>query len=133
MGIRRVEKLYAKILSRAGGADDLSINAGVREEIFSTIIDDLERLMRRIERCKPESLQYHDIDCEIRRLLLKEVQVIIDDYMLSKRNGTLVRWKKMYGEIEHYIADFYRFREVAGAQAVSRGQDRYGLYRDDST
>ena len=131
MGIRQVEKLYRKVVCTPRSAREPRIDTGAREEIFHKIMDDLDRLTLKIERCDPGSLQYHALDGEIRSLLLKEVQVIIDDYVIARRNGTLVRWKKMYGDIDQYIADFYRFRNAAGPALPGRAPGRYGLLRDD--
>ena len=112
MSIKQVDKLYEKMIS----FDDLEkglgkIDAKVRARIFQKIMDDVERLQKSMKRFKRDSKEYKELDLEIRKLLLKEIQVIIDDYVIAKKNGTLKRWENMYGDINHYRNNFYMYRE----------------------
>jgi hypothetical protein len=92
----------------AGGQGN--IDSRVRAELFQTIMDDMEILVKRIKRCKKGSRQSEGLALQIRQLLLKEVQVIIDEYVLSQKNDTVDRWKEMYGDIKYYIKNFYFYR-----------------------
>ena len=125
MSLRQVERLYKKMMS--SGPDELSLDISVRAEIFQKIMDDLEGLIKKIERCTPGTDEYLDLDETIRKLLLKEIQVIIDDYTIAKQNDTLAQWNKMYGEIDLYIANFYRFRRDSGTDKDGQA-GRYGFY-----
>ncbi len=125
MGIRQVEKLYKKIIDYDESERECgSVNAGVRTQIFQRIMEDVERLMKKKKRCEPGSEDYDEIDSEIRQLLLKEIQVIVDDYTLALKNGTLERWKKMYGDIDHYIGNFYLYRSPGSGKKLHN----YGFY-----
>ncbi len=111
MGTRQIERLYKKMITRqdiSGG--QRSIDSRVRAELFQTIMDDMEGLVKKIKRCKKGSRQSEDLALQIRQLLLKEVQVIIDEYVLSQKNGTVDHWKEMYGDIKYYIKNFYFYR-----------------------
>jgi len=56
------------------------------------------------------SEEYKKLDHEIRLRLLKEIQVILNEYVLARENGDLKNWKAMYGEIGHYIKNFFYYR-----------------------
>jgi hypothetical protein len=129
MGINQVEKLYKKMISFddfEGGIGKIDI--GVRTEIFQRIMDEIERLLKKMKSCNCDSEEYRDIDCKIRRLLLKEIQVIIDDYIISQKNGTLERWKNMYGDLNHYIRNFYMYRDEGDSQKLDNNSNNYGFY-----
>jgi hypothetical protein len=132
MGIRQVERLYRNIINIDYSGKTLEkIDTAVRTEIFQKIMDDVERLLKKLKNCREDSAQYSEIDCEIRNLLLKEIQVIIDDYVISKKNGTLERWKDMYGDINRYINNFHKFRETSSSNKLETILNRYGLYGQD--
>ncbi len=117
---------------RGGGDDACRLDAGVRSAVFQKIMDDLDLLLKRIENCPPDSEEFHKLDDEIRLLLLKEIQVIIDDYVLSKKSGRLDSWKRMYGDIDMYIGNFYRYRQQAGQMKTYKHRDRYGFFKDST-
>ena len=129
MGIRQVEKLYKKVIDfdNDGGQAD-ALNPGVRAEIFQKIMDDVERLMKKLKKCDYGSDHYYALDNEIRQLLLKEIQVIIDDYMLACRNGTVQQWERMYGDIQYYRRQFYLYRDTASAHEIRNTEHMYGFY-----
>ncbi|MFC1591539.1 hypothetical protein ACFL43_03345 [Thermodesulfobacteriota bacterium] len=126
MSIRQVEKLYKKIVNYSAKGGSFRIDSGVRTEIFQRIMDDVERLMKKMKQGTPGSQEQRELDIEIRKLLLKEIQVIIDDYVVAQGNGTLARWQKMYGDINHYISNFYLYR-AAGENDDGR-RHVYGFY-----
>jgi hypothetical protein len=123
MGTRQIERLYKKMIT----LQDVSSGQGkidprVRAELFQTIMDDMESLVKKIKRCKKDSRQSEDLALQIRQLLLKEVQVIIDEYVLSQKNGTVEHWKEMYGDIKYYIKNFYFYR----TESLFRGSSSIG-------
>jgi len=131
MSLKQIEKLYKKMLSFSGDTlDGCRLNARVRSEIFHKIMDDTERLQKKIKNCKKESKDYKQIDKEIRLLLMKEIQIIIDDYIVSKQNGNLERWEKMYGDINMYIRNFYSYRDSAAAEETEDVVNGYGFYEE---
>ena len=107
------------------------INSGVRSDLFHVIMDDIERLQKKVVRLHPESEKYRALDHEIRKLLLKEIQIIIDDYMISQQQGTLDLWHRMYGEIKYYIQLFYFYSKGELAESVDHVMNKYGFYLDD--
>ena len=132
MGIKQVDKLYEKMIS----FDDVEkgigkIDARVRTRIFQKIMDDVERLQKKMKPCKQDSEEYRDLDCEIRKLLLKEIQVIIDDYVIAEKSGTLKRWKDMYGDINHYISNFHVYREKRVLKNQGDVLNNYGFYAQE--
>lgn len=111
MGTRQIERLYKKMITfknTSGGQGN--IDPRIRAEIFQTIMDDMEGLLKKLKRSKRGSRKSDELGQQIRHLLLKEVQVIIDEYVLSRQNGTVEHWKEMYGDINYYIKNFYSYR-----------------------
>jgi len=131
MSFRQVNRLYRKMIvydSACAGR----INSGVRSELFHVILEDIDRLQKKIQRIDQNDEKYGELDLEIRQLLLKEIQIIIDDYMLSRQNGTLNLWREMYGDIKDYIQNFYLYRKVALPESPERVMNRYGFYIDEA-
>lgn len=111
MGARHIERLYRKMITFQNiPGNERTIDPRIRAELFEAIMDDLEVLVKKIKRCKKGTRKSEDLALQIRNLLLKEVQVIIDEYVLSQKNGTLEQWKEMYGDIKYYIKNFYCYR-----------------------
>jgi hypothetical protein len=80
----------------------------------------------------PASEQYRALDDEIRKLLLKEIQIIIDDYIISQQQGQLDVWIRMYGDIKYYIKNFYLYSRSDLGDFDEHVMDRYGFYMDDA-
>jgi len=129
MSLRQIEKLYLRMIRRTGSVS--TINTAVRSEIFSQIMSDVERLQKKLRQTAPGSREHHSLDGELRQLMLKEIQVIIDDYIIARQNGTLDRWQRMYGDISGYIRNYYRYREAAGGRDHDHGVDAYGFFDQD--
>ena len=112
MGTRQIERLYKKMITMedASQAAREILIRGSRAELFRTIMDDMEGLLKKLKRSKRGSRESENLGLRIRQLLLKEVQVIIDEYVLSQQNGTVEHWKEMYGDIHYYIKNFYSYR-----------------------
>lgn len=130
MSFRQVDRLYRKMIvydSASAGR----INTAVRSELFNVIFDDIERLQKKMARTGQDDDYYDELDLEMRKLLLKEIQIIIDDYLLSKQNGTLDLWHEMYGDIKEYIGNFYRYRKGDFSESEEQVMNRYGFYTDE--
>ncbi len=129
MGIKQVDRLYKKMMRMQAAKGPLEVLSPlVRSEIFEKIMDDVERLLQRRNRCRLDSSNYQEFDDEIRKLLLKEIQVIIDDYVFARQNGTLDQWKAMYGTLEQYKRSFYLYRQ-SGTAFLDKAVDRnYGFF-----
>jgi hypothetical protein len=132
MSLKQVDRLYRKMIVYDSACTG-KINSGVRSELFHVIMDDIDRLQKKALRLPPQSEQYRSLDSEIRKLLLKEIQIIIDDYMISRQQGTLDLWNRMYGDIKYYIRNFYLYSKGEIAESDEQVMDRYGFYMDDPT
>lgn len=109
-GMKEIEKLYKDLLRIEGESGLFKIDSKIRSDIYTKIIKGVETLHDEQESYPSWSKDYWDIDREIRRLMLKEIQIIIDDYVVAKGAGHLARWETMYGEIGHYKDIFYNLR-----------------------
>jgi hypothetical protein len=127
MSLKQVDRLYRKMIIYDSACTG-RINSGVRSELFHVIMDDIARLQKKALRLPPQSEQYRSLDSEIRKLLLKEIQIIIDDYMISQQQGTLDLWNRMYGDIKYYIRNFYFYSKGECADSDEQVMDRYGFY-----
>jgi hypothetical protein len=127
MSLKQVDRLYRKMIIYDSACTG-RINSGVRSELFHVIMDDIDRLQKKALRLPPQSEQYRSLDSEIRKLLLKEIQIIIDDYMISQQQGTLDLWNRMYGDIKYYIRNFYFYSKGESVDSDEQVMDRYGFY-----
>ena len=130
MSLRQVESLYKKLHASASMRDQCKLDPARRSDIFGKIVEDVQRLLKKSKKLPSDSESLSAIDNEIRLLLMKEIQVIIDDYVLCQRNGTVNNWVAMYGDIQYYINNYYRYRDGHDTDASSSGH-RYGFYDDD--
>lgn len=130
MSLRQIEILYKKLHASARMRDRLNLDPGGRSDIFDKIMADVERLLKKIKRLPPGSDAFVKLDNEIRRLLMKEIQVIIDDYVLCRHRGDLQNWCEMYGNIQYYIKNYYMYRDGRDTDVLQTGH-RYGFYDDD--
>ncbi len=132
MGARNIERLYKKMITFQNIPDkERTIDPRIRAELFETIMDDLEVLVKKIKRCKKGTRKSAELALQIRNLLLKEVQVIIDEYVLSQKNGTVEQWKEMYGDIKYYIKNFYCYRTESIFKNNPSISSACGFYEDE--
>lgn len=109
--MKQIDQLYKKLIVSQEGADSkIIIDEQVRSKLYKIILDELKKLRKKQKRVDYSAEEYEDLDREMRQLLLKEIQVILDEYTLAKKNSTLKTWKEMYGDINHYIKNFYYYR-----------------------
>jgi len=130
MSLRQVEILYKKLHASARIRDQQKLDPGGRSDIFEKIVDDVQRLLKKSKKNDAGKDNLAAIDNEIRLLLMKEIQVIIDDYVLCRRNGTVKHWTAMYGDIQYYIKNYYRYRDGHDTELL-QSDHRYGFYDDD--
>ena len=115
-----IDRLYAKLITNDEDSPSLyNIDTKIRSQIYNKIFKDLDALREKQRVTKLDSDDYKMLDLEIRLRLLKEIQIIIDDYIMSKKNDELDRWKAMYGEIDIYIKNFFYYR-IDGKYEVKR-------------
>jgi len=109
--MKQIDLLYKKLIVSQEGTDSkVAIDEHVRSKLYKIILEELKKLRKKQKRIDYAADEYEDLDREMRQLLLKEIQVIIDEYILAKENSTLKTWKEMYGDISHYINNFYYYR-----------------------
>jgi len=109
--MKQIENLYKKLIANQNfPGQSANINKQIRSKLYKTILDDIKKLRKKQHRTDYISERYEQLDYEIRLRLLKEIQIILDEYVLAKENGDLRSWKAMYGDIEHYIKNFFYYR-----------------------
>ena len=80
--MKQIENLYKKLIdSQESSGQPAKINNQVRAKLHKTILDDLKKLRKKQKKTKEISKEYEQLDHEIRLLLLKEIQVILDEYV----------------------------------------------------
>ena len=106
-----MDNLYKKLIAYpTSSGQTVKINEQIRSKLHKTILDDLKKLRKRQHKTDYTSEQYEKLDCEIRMRLLKEIQIILNEYVLAKKSGDLKSWKAMYGDVGHYIKNFFYYR-----------------------
>ena len=110
-GMEEIDKLYGELFVNNGvSRSSNSIDPKVRAKIYKKILDDLDELRERQRHVTEDSSDYRELDRQIRMRLLKEIQVIMDEYIVARQNNNLRKWKAMYGDIERYRENFYYYR-----------------------
>ena len=109
--MKQIENLYKKLIDDQESSDQpVTINKHVRAKLYKTILDDLKKLRKKQNKTEDVSKEYEQLDCEIRLRLLKEIQIILDEYILAREEGNIRTWKAMYGDIEDYVKNFFYYR-----------------------
>jgi hypothetical protein len=109
--MKQIDNLYKKLIScTESSGQTVEINEQIRDKLHKMILDDLKKLRKKQHKTVYVSEEYKKLDHEIRLRLLKEIQVILNEYVLARENGDLKNWKAMYGEIGHYIKNFFYYR-----------------------
>lgn len=109
--MKQIENLYNKLFAyQDSSKHSVDINKQVRAKLYKAILDDLKKLRKKQHKTEDDPEKYEQLDYEIRLRLLKEIQVILDEYVLARENGDLRSWKAMYGDIEDYIKNFFYYR-----------------------
>ncbi len=130
--MKQIDLLYKKLIVSQDGADStISIDEQVRSKLYKIILDELKKLRKKQQRIDYSTDEYEELDREMRQLLLKEIQVIMDEYVLAKQNSTLKTWREMYGEISHYIQNFYYYRMDEQYEAKKKLLTDYKLLDDE--
>ena len=109
--MKQIESLYKKLIDNQDiPGEPAKINKKIQTKLYKTILDDLKKLRKKQNKTEDVSKEYEQLDYEIRRRLLKEIQVILDEYVLAREKGDLRSWKTMYGEIDDYVKNFFYYR-----------------------
>jgi hypothetical protein len=130
--MKQIDLLYKKLIVSQDGADStISIDEQVRSKLYKIILDELKKLRKKQQRIAYSAEEYEELDREMRQLLLKEIQVIMDEYVLAKQNSTLKTWREMYGDISHYIKNFYYYRMDEKYESKKKLLKDYKLLDDE--
>ena len=109
--MKQIDNLYNRLISSLDSSGQaVTINEQIRSKLHKTILDDLKKLRKKQHKTDYTSEEYKKLDYEIRLRLLKEIQIILNEYVLAKESGDLKNWKAMYGEIGHYVKNFFYYR-----------------------
>jgi hypothetical protein len=130
--MKQIDLLYKKLIVSQDGADSsISIDEQVRSKLYKIILDELKKLRKKQQRIDYSAEEYEELDREMRQLLLKEIQVIMDEYVLAKQNSTMKTWREMYGDISHYIKNFYYYRMDEQYESKKKLLKDYKLLDDE--
>ena len=130
--MNKIDTLYNKLLLDSNSpGKKVKINEQVRSQLLKKILDDLKKLRKKQHKNDYISDQYLKLDYEMRTLLLKEIQVIIDEYVLAKENGDLKTWEATYGDIGHYIKNFFYYRMDGKYESQKKTLKDYKFSEED--
>ena len=130
--MNKIDNLYSKLLLDSDSpGKKVKINEQVRSQLLKKILDDLKKLRKKQHKNDYISDQYLKLDYEMRTLLLKEIQVIIDEYVLAKENGDLKTWEATYGDIGHYIKNFFYYRMDGKYESQKKTLKDYKFSEED--
>lgn len=107
-----IEKLYASMLVDGGGAGEgeWDIHPEIKSRLHKKILTEIGALREDQRKREFGSRDYWEIDRRLRSRVLKEIQIIIDAYVVAQQGDRLDEWKSMYGDIEHYKREFFYYR-----------------------
>ena len=109
--MKKIDNLYNRLISSLDSSGQaVKINEQIRSKLHKIILDDLKKLRKKQHKTDYTSEEYKKLDYEIRLRLLKEIQIILNEYVLARESGDLKNWKAMYGEIGHYVKNFFYYR-----------------------
>lgn len=124
--MKQIDNLYKKLIAcTESSGQAVEINEQIRSKLHKMILDDLKKLRKKQHKTVYISEEYKKLDHEIRLRLLKEIQVILNEYVLARESGDLKNWKAMYGEIGHYIKNFFYYRMDGKYEAKKKALKDY--------
>lgn len=111
-GMAEIEKLYASMLVDGGGVGEgeWDIHPEIKSRLHKKILTEIEALREDQRKREFGSRDYWEIDRRLRSRVLKEIQIIIDAYVVAQQGDRLDEWESMYGDIEHYKREFFYYR-----------------------
>ncbi len=125
--MEEIERLYARMFTVSKGPKGRfwNIQPEIKSRLHKRLLQEIEAL-REAQRTAPVGCrQYWEIDRKIRRRLLKEIQIIIDAYVIAKEENRVREWEVMYGDIEHYKREFFYFRMDPDYESLHKILDDY--------
>jgi len=130
--MKEIEDLYTHMFKVSHGAKGSfwNIHPEVKSRLHKRILREIESLRDTQRNLNVGCKEYWEIDRKIRRRLLKEIQIIIDAYVIAQQENRLREWEVMYGDIEHYKRDFFYFRMDPDYENLRKSLDDYKLIED---
>jgi len=131
-GMVEIENLYNRMLENRQGAGGQrwGIHAEVKSSLHNRILHEIESLREAQRNTEIGSAEYREIDCRIRKRVLKEIQIIIDAYVIARQERRVREWESMYGDIEHYRREFYYFRMDSDYEDLDKTLFDYKIIED---
>ena len=131
-GMVEIENLYKRMLEDREGPDGRcwGIHPEVKSSLHSRILHEIESLREAQRNTDFGSSEYREIDCRIRRRVLKEIQIIIDAYVIARQERRVREWESMYGDIDHYRREFYYFRMDSDYESLEKALFDYKIIED---
>jgi hypothetical protein len=111
-GMAEIERLYSRMFMNgsARGEGRWGIHPEIKSRLHKKILMEIEALREAQRESEFGSQAYRVIDRKLRSRVLKEIQIIIDAYVVAAQGNRLEEWESMYGDIEHYKREFFYFR-----------------------
>lgn len=130
--MKKIDNLYNKlVLTAHSPGKSMKIDEQVRSALLKQILDDLKKLKKKQHKNDYISEEYRKLDYEMRTLLLKEIQVILDEYVLARENGDISAWKETYGDVGHYIKNFFYYRMDGQYESRNKTLKDYRFFVED--
>ena len=111
-GMAEIERLYSRMFMNGSGRGEgwCGIHPEIKSRLHKKILMEIEALREAQRESEFGSPAYRVIDRKLRSRVLKEIQIIIDAYVVAAQGNRLEEWTSMYGDIEHYKREFFYFR-----------------------
>lgn len=129
-----IEKLYRRMFTGRRGAPDgrWEIHPEIKSRLHKKILTEIESLREAQRESEFGSRKYWETDRRLRCRVLKEIQIIIDAYVVAEQADGLEEWKSMYGDIEHYKREFFYFRMDQDYEAREKMLVDYKMIEESS-
>ena len=131
-GMAEIEKLYGRMFTNEGplGEEQWDIHPDIKSRLHKKILTDIEALRESQRKSEFGSRDYWEIDRRLRSRVLKEIQIIIDAYVVAEPGDRLGAWEYMYGDLEHYKREFFYFRMDQDYEKRAKMLDDYKMIEE---
>ena len=129
-----IEKLYGRMFVSGKDAADgrWEIHPEIKSRLHKKILTEIEKLREAQREGEYGSPEYWETDRRLRARVLKEIQIIIDAYVVAEQADRLEEWRSMYGDIEHYKREFFYFRMDQDYEAREKMLTDYKMIEESS-
>ena len=128
MGKNGIDELCRTIIGEPTETQPFgTVDETVRSKAHLLIYREIERLRKAQASKKEGSKAYLDLDRQLRNWLLKEIQIIIDLYILAVKNRNPEWWTRLYGDIGHYKRSYFFYRMGSEYEQSSQALKNYRI------